>query len=123
MTTPPASSAPGLDPAVLARLAGLAKLLLEPEEEERLARDLASILRYMEILDEMPLEEAAPLTHPLRAEAPLADDVPGSSLTADESLREAAVVQDGHFAVPAVVELTFKDGSGPGGRSGEGGPA
>jgi aspartyl-tRNA(Asn)/glutamyl-tRNA(Gln) amidotransferase subunit C len=103
---------PKLDRDVVRYLAGLCRLDLKPEEVETLARDLSSILDYMKILDPLPLDGVDPMAHPTGLKAPLGDDEVRGGLPQDLALRESARTEDGHFAVPRVVELTPRDDAG-----------
>jgi aspartyl-tRNA(Asn)/glutamyl-tRNA(Gln) amidotransferase subunit C len=103
---------PKLTPDVVRRLGSLARLRLDPGEIESLAKDLASILSYMKVLDELSLEGVPPLAHPMDVAAPLCADEERPGIDPSLALREAPRIHEGHFAVPQVVELTRRDGPG-----------
>jgi aspartyl-tRNA(Asn)/glutamyl-tRNA(Gln) amidotransferase subunit C len=86
------------------KIARLAHLHLAPDELERLARDLASILGHVRQLEEVDVTGVEATAHVQLERLSLRDDEPGASLPRDLALREAPrVAQDG-FAVPAFVD-------------------
>jgi aspartyl-tRNA(Asn)/glutamyl-tRNA(Gln) amidotransferase subunit C len=93
---------------VVRRLASLAKIRLSPEQIRSLSTELVSILDYMKVLDELSLEDVAPLAG-LGAATPLRPDETRPSLDSSQALREAKRVLENHFAVPQVVDLTKRD--------------
>lgn len=93
-----------LDKALVARVAGLARIAVPDEQLEPLAGELSSILRWIEQLAEVDTEGVEPLrsVHPIRR-AWRAD------LVTDGNCREAILAnaperEDGYFVVPRVVE-------------------
>ena len=80
-------------------VARLARLHLEPEEIERMRRELSAILEAVERIQELDLADVPPTTHVLALENVLRDDVPRPSLPVDEALREAPEVEGDAFAV------------------------
>jgi aspartyl-tRNA(Asn)/glutamyl-tRNA(Gln) amidotransferase subunit C len=90
------------------RLASLAKLRLSPEQIRSLSSELVSILDYMKVLDELSLEDVAPLAA-LGAAVPLRPDETTPSLDSSLALREAKRALFDHFAVPQVVDLTKRE--------------
>jgi aspartyl-tRNA(Asn)/glutamyl-tRNA(Gln) amidotransferase subunit C len=86
------------------RIAELAHLELAPEELERMTRELASILTYVQQLQELDVSHVPPTAHVQIERLPLRADEPASSLPHDLALREAPKVSQDGFAVPAFVE-------------------
>ena len=80
-------------------VAHLARLHLEPEEIERMRRELSAILEAVERIQELDLTDVPPTTHVLALENVLRDDVPRPSLPVAEALREAPEVEGDAFAV------------------------
>jgi aspartyl-tRNA(Asn)/glutamyl-tRNA(Gln) amidotransferase subunit C len=81
------------------RLARLAHLDLDPEEKERLTRDLGAILAYVERLAEMEdgiTDEPAPMTR-------LREDVPQAPLAPGIAVSIAPDRQNELFRVPPVL--------------------
>ena len=85
------------------RIAHLARLKLEPEEEERLAGDLAQILEFVKQLDELDTEGVKPFTSP--EPTPMREDEPGVSLEREKALMNAPEREGGFFVVPRIVEV------------------
>lgn len=86
-------------------LARLAQLELTPQEVQRLTRELAGILDWIAMLDELPPEDG-------KQDAPIKKP-PGTVLRADEPraapaqkdlLRNAPAVDGAYFSVPKIVE-------------------
>ena len=92
---------PGID---VAYIAGLAKLELTAEEEERFARDLGQVLDYVTQLEKWDTTDVEPMYHPLPVYDALRADTPGESLSQDAALANAPAQGDGQFRVPKVVE-------------------
>lgn len=92
---------PGID---VAYIAGLAKLELTPEEEERFTQDLGQVLDYVAQLEKWDTTGVEPMYHPLPVFDALRPDVPGDSLPQDAALANAPKQEDGQFRVPKVVE-------------------
>jgi aspartyl-tRNA(Asn)/glutamyl-tRNA(Gln) amidotransferase subunit C len=82
-----------------ARIAALAHLELDDPTLEQLARDLSSILDYV---DQLPSEGAA-LATPSDSELPLRDDVVTQSLARELLEENAPDFLDGFFVVPKVI--------------------
>jgi len=86
------------------KIARLAHLSLAPDELERLARDLAGILAYVQELQDVDVTGVEPTAHVQLERLALRSDEPGSSLTRELALREAPRVALDGFAVPAFVD-------------------
>lgn len=93
-----------LDAAFVARLAGLARLSLTPEETERFAGELGRILAHVDQLAELDLEGVEPLGSTASGALRLRPDEPTSSLVLAEALAEAPAALDGGFVVPSFVD-------------------
>ncbi|HEY1558670.1 MAG TPA: Asp-tRNA(Asn)/Glu-tRNA(Gln) amidotransferase subunit GatC [Kofleriaceae bacterium] len=84
-------------------IAHLARLHLEPDELERMAGELGTILEHFGALAAADTEGVAPMTHAVPMDLRLRPDVVQPSLPADEATR-AAPAKDGElFVVPAVI--------------------
>jgi len=85
-------------------VARLARLELDGDEVERLQRDLAKIIGYVEQLAELPTEGIPATAHVATERAPLREDrlVPG--LDQERALAEAPRRGAGAFAVPGFVD-------------------
>lgn len=91
-----------IDKTLLARLAELSALELEPSELDELTDDLRGIVAYVDVLGEADTSSlgAAPEASPQA----LRDDVPRASLEQALALREAPRADDGGFVLPAFVD-------------------
>ncbi len=82
----------------------LARLELTDAEKETLRRDLSIILRHVERLRELDVEDVPPTSHAVPiANVYRADEV-RPSLSREEFLREAPATRDEFFLVPRIVE-------------------
>ena len=97
---------PALTPDDVARLAGLARIDLTPEELQRLAGELDAVVAAVASVSSVVAgRDALPATsHPL----PLADvyreDVVAPTLDVDEVLAGAPAAAEGRFLVPQILE-------------------
>jgi aspartyl-tRNA(Asn)/glutamyl-tRNA(Gln) amidotransferase subunit C len=97
-------SVPKIDRAVVLHVAELASLSLSDQEADRFAADLASIVGYVEQLDQLDTRAIPPTAHVQLDHAPLRADEPRAGLSHDEAVAQAPRVEHGGFAVPAFVE-------------------
>jgi len=91
-----------IDRDTVRHVARLARLGLEPEEEERMQRELSGILEHIERIQSLDLEGVPPTTHVVQLANVLREDQPRPGLTREEALREAPAVLDDGFAVPRI---------------------
>ena len=85
-------------------VAELARLQLAPAEEERLTGQLNAILEYMGQLAEVDTAGVEPTSHVLPLTNVLREDEPRPCLTNAEALANAPDAEQGHFAVPKIIE-------------------
>jgi aspartyl-tRNA(Asn)/glutamyl-tRNA(Gln) amidotransferase subunit C len=85
-------------------VAALARLGLEPGEEDFYAEQLSSILGHIDRLQEVDTEAIAPTAQVVEVPLRLRDDVPGPCLTQEEVLANAPEARDGFFVVKAIQE-------------------
>lgn len=88
---------------VVAQIAELARLDLDQEQQERLASDLAQIISYVEMLDELDTSAVEPMAHALDLTNVFADDEVQPSLSRQEALANAPKHDGQFFLVPAVL--------------------
>ncbi|MDR3210543.1 MAG: Asp-tRNA(Asn)/Glu-tRNA(Gln) amidotransferase subunit GatC [Planctomycetota bacterium] len=69
-----------IGPEETLRLAEMLRIRLSPDEAERFARDMSSVLDYVEVLNRLDTQGVDPLGVGLNKEALLREDVPGDSL-------------------------------------------
>jgi len=85
-------------------VARLARLALSDAEKDLFARQLGEVLVYMERLNEVGTEGVGPTSHVVDLENVTREDLPGTSLGAEDVLRNAPESRDGLFMVPRVIE-------------------
>lgn len=88
-------------------IADLANLRLTEDEKSRMARDMTSILTYIEKLNQLDTSDVEPMAQVLyEAEetATLRDDVPRATIPNAEALANAPTPGAGHFKIPKVIE-------------------
>ncbi|HEV8374980.1 MAG TPA: Asp-tRNA(Asn)/Glu-tRNA(Gln) amidotransferase subunit GatC [Candidatus Polarisedimenticolia bacterium] len=84
-------------------IARLANLEFADEELEVFARQLNSILLYIEKLDELETQNVQPTSHVTEMRQAFREDLIAPSLEVSEALANAPESKDGHFAVPKVI--------------------
>ena len=93
-----------IDAATVRRVAKLARIA-EPEHRlEPLARELSSILNWIEQLNEVDVEGVEPMASAVAAKLPMREDVVADGGDAGRVLSNAPKSADGFFIVPKVVE-------------------
>jgi aspartyl-tRNA(Asn)/glutamyl-tRNA(Gln) amidotransferase subunit C len=85
----------------VAYVARLARLALSPEQQERMTRELQSVLGYVEHMNELELGDVEPTARVVDLENQLREDVPRESLSREAALANAPDQSDGGFGVPA----------------------
>jgi aspartyl-tRNA(Asn)/glutamyl-tRNA(Gln) amidotransferase subunit C len=85
-------------------LADLARLRLDPEEVERMRRDLDAILGYVEKLSELDTTQVPPTAHVLDIATPLRLDRVAGVLPVKEVVRNAPQHDESSMIVPKVIE-------------------
>ena len=85
-------------------VAMLARLALEPGDEEYYADQLSGILGHIERLQQLDTETIAPTAQVVEVSARLRDDEPRPCLTQEEALANAPAKVDGFFRVPSIQE-------------------
>tara|TARA_B000000557_G_C20587296_1_gene363995 strand:+ start:161 stop:439 length:279 start_codon:yes stop_codon:yes gene_type:complete len=88
----------------LSRAVKLARIELTPEEEQRLAPQLAEVLQYVEKLNELDVSDVEPTAHATPLSNVMREDEPRESLSQEEALRNAPKTANGLFVVPKIVE-------------------
>lgn len=93
-----------IDAATVRRIAALARLQIQPAEEERLVRELQNILAYVEQLQALDLSGIEPTSQVTEGVAPAwrADEEVASDV-GEDALSEAPDRDGDYFRVPRVV--------------------
>ena len=85
-------------------VAELARLDLAPGEEGALTGQLNAILEYMSQLGEVDTAGVEPTSHVLPLTNVMRDDVVRDGLSTADALANAPDAEQGHFAVPKIIE-------------------
>jgi aspartyl-tRNA(Asn)/glutamyl-tRNA(Gln) amidotransferase subunit C len=85
-------------------VAMLARIGLEPGDEEFYAEQLSGILDHIDRLQQLDTEDIPPTAQVVEIESRLRDDEPRPSLTQEEALANAPAAVNGFFRVPSIQE-------------------
>ena len=85
-------------------IAKLARLDLTDAEKEKYQGTLASILDYVNKLDDLDLDDVPPTAHAVAQQNVMRDDVVNSTLPVEKALANASQSKDDQFAIQAVFE-------------------
>lgn len=88
----------------IAHIAALAHLDLTPEEADAMQRDLASILDYVNQLNQIDTQGVEPMAQPLVADPPLRTDAVQPWFTQGEAVANAPAAEHGMFEVPKIID-------------------
>ena len=93
-----------VDKKTVSKVARLARIAVPEERLEPMAKELNTILAWIEQLNEVDVEGVEPMTTPVAMELPLREDVVTDGNIRDQILANAPRSEDGFFVVPKVVE-------------------
>ena len=85
-------------------VAQLARLEVDPAAMDKMAQQVATILDYINRLDEVDTEGVPPTSHAIDLSNAFRDDEPAGHLGVDRSLANAPEAAEGSFIVPKVIE-------------------
>lgn len=85
-------------------IARLARIDLTPEDVDRFATQLSSILNHFQALAALDTDDVEPTAHPLPLSNVMRNDSVTPSLSQDDALANAPRAEDGYFRVRAVLE-------------------
>jgi aspartyl-tRNA(Asn)/glutamyl-tRNA(Gln) amidotransferase subunit C len=91
-----------LTKAEVEHVALLARLDLSDEEKERYTTQLAKILEYAKILDELDTADVSPTAHVLPLQNVFRPDRVGPHLPAEDVVGNSPDEEDGFFKVPRI---------------------
>ena len=86
------------------KVALLARLQLEPDEEGRLAEQLTKIIKYIEKLAEVDTTHVQPFTHVLHVTSVFREDIVTNSPSPEAILSNAPDTHETFFRVPKIIE-------------------
>ncbi|MFQ5734536.1 MAG: Asp-tRNA(Asn)/Glu-tRNA(Gln) amidotransferase subunit GatC [Planctomycetaceae bacterium] len=87
----------------VAKVAQLSRLKLSPAERERMTSQLARVLEYVSILNEVDTEGVELMAHAVEVTDVLRDDVVRESLPRKAALANAPQTDGEYFLVPAIL--------------------
>ncbi|HIT60568.1 MAG TPA: Asp-tRNA(Asn)/Glu-tRNA(Gln) amidotransferase subunit GatC [Candidatus Fimousia stercorigallinarum] len=82
----------------------LAKLELSEEEKEQAKKDMANMLDYIDMLNELDTEGVEPMSHVFPVHNVFREDIVVNGDTRDQILKNAPEQKDGSFMVPKTVD-------------------
>jgi aspartyl-tRNA(Asn)/glutamyl-tRNA(Gln) amidotransferase subunit C len=82
-------------------VARLARLRLEDDEVEPMARELSGVLDHIAKIGELSLEDVSPTSHVVEVTGRLRPDEPRPCLPREVALEQAPAVADNGFLVPS----------------------
>jgi aspartyl-tRNA(Asn)/glutamyl-tRNA(Gln) amidotransferase subunit C len=85
-------------------VAMLARLAVEPGDEDYYAEQLSGILGHIERLQQLDTENIPPTAQVVEIASRLRDDEPAPCLTQEEALANAPATHNGFFRVPSIQE-------------------
>jgi len=89
----------------LQKIAHLARLEIEPSEEEELMKDMGKIVTWIEKLDELDLNESSPeYSLPARPLETQREDKDDHEISRENAMKNAPQKKDGFFVVPNIME-------------------
>jgi aspartyl-tRNA(Asn)/glutamyl-tRNA(Gln) amidotransferase subunit C len=88
----------------VAKVALLGRLELSDDELARMTSQLARVLEYVEILNEIDTEPVEPLAHPIELANVFRDDVETECLSREDALANAPKTDGRFFVVPAILD-------------------
>lgn len=91
-------------PEIVQHVADLARLELSPEEKTRLESQMADILAYIGLLDNLDLNDVEPTAHVLDVSNVLREDEVRPSLPVEKGLANAPEREGTAFKVPRIME-------------------
>ena len=82
-------------------VARLARLALDEDEKDAMARELSGVLEHIEKISELDLVDVAPTSHVVDLVNVLREDVPRAGLDRDTALEQAPDATETGFRVPS----------------------
>ncbi|MDA8142262.1 MAG: Asp-tRNA(Asn)/Glu-tRNA(Gln) amidotransferase subunit GatC [Desulfobacteraceae bacterium] len=92
-----------ITPEQVIHVANLARLRVDPQAVEKLARQMATILDYVDTLGQVDTQQVPPTFHAIGLTNAFRDDTPQAHLPRERSLANAPAQEEGGFVVPKVI--------------------
>ena len=93
-----------VDKETLEKVAHLARLSIQPEEQDQLLKDMGEILNWVEKLSEVDTDGIEPLTHMTQEVNVLRADLANKTIEREEALKNAPDQDGQFFKVPKVLK-------------------
>ena|SRR5579864_7842152 len=93
-----------LTPEQVRHVAMLARLGLEPGDEEYYAEQLSGILQHIDRLQQVNTDDIPPTAQVVEISSILREDVARPGLSQEQALVNAPAAVDGYFRVPSIQE-------------------
>lgn len=93
-----------VDKDTVAHIARLARIRVEPEQQESLTKEMSNILRWVEQLGELDTEGVEPMTSVVEMTLKMRDDRVADGNRQADVLANAPESKHGFYVVPKVVE-------------------
>lgn len=93
-----------IDDATIDYVGILAKLSLSPEEKEQAKKDMANMLDYIDMLNELNTDGVEPMSHVFSVSNVFREDVVTNGDDRENILANAPEEKDGSFVVPKTVD-------------------
>lgn len=93
-----------IDDATIDYVGILAKLSLSPEEKEQAKKDMANMLDYIDMLNELNTDGVEPMSHVFAVSNVFREDVVNNGDDRDNILANAPEENEGSFVVPKTVD-------------------
>lgn len=84
-------------------VAHLARLNIDPQVLDKLARQVATILEYVDTLAQVDTQGVTPTAHAITVTNAFREDLPCGHLPPDQALANAPSKEEGFFIVPKVI--------------------
>jgi aspartyl-tRNA(Asn)/glutamyl-tRNA(Gln) amidotransferase subunit C len=91
-----------IDENLVKRLENLS--MVEIDDKSAMAKDLAEIVEFVEMLNELNTEDIDATFSTLNSSTPLREDIPVKNEVIEEILQNAPKSKDGFFIVPKIIE-------------------
>lgn len=85
-------------------VAKLAKLKFGPDEIDRYAGQLSSIISHIDKISQLDLKNVEPTSHVLKLSNVFREDLSRPSLAQDEALSNGPDIEEGAFRVPPILD-------------------
>ncbi|QDV49245.1 Asp-tRNA(Asn)/Glu-tRNA(Gln) amidotransferase subunit GatC [Gimesia fumaroli] len=85
------------------KVASLSRLKLSAKEVDALGRQMESVLKYIDMLDELDTEGVEPMAHAIEISNVFREDQLKESLPREKALANAPQTDGSYFLVPAIL--------------------